>query len=245
MIATFSLWIPWNVLEMSASCCRLVTLPSEPFDQELLLTAPERSDHCVRACSFLSRFTRVCNIPAWDAGLKGFCFIFLKLKLGFARVPAENKNKRKPESNPKTSESQQNRSFVSSPADFNILKSSQEISSTEPLGETGLGVLHRMILAVGGVVVGVGVGGSLWSPDYSGLMAYCVSFLHYDTSAYGCRKCLVPNEILYWIQFGSFSTCSGEPWLRGTRSSAWMFHPLLQLRALRQGEQRGDSVAGK
>lgn len=37
-----------------------------------------------------------------------------------------------------------------------------------------------------------------------------VSFVHYDTSADGSRKCLVPNGILYWIQFMCVSVCSGD-----------------------------------
>ncbi len=39
---------------------------------------------------------------------------------------------------------------------------------------------------------------------------YWASFVHYDTSADGSRKCLVPNGILYWIQFMCVSACSGD-----------------------------------
>ena len=40
----------------------------------------------------------------------------------------------------------------------------------------------------------------LWSPDCSG-WSVPVSFVQYDASADGLRKCLVPNGILYGIQF--------------------------------------------
>ena len=57
---------------------------------------------------------------------------------------------------------------------------------------------------------------------------YSVSFVHYDTSADGSRKCLVPNGILYWIQFMCVSACSGDLWLHSIqwkRYIARMFHP--------------------
>lgn len=49
----------------------------------------------------------------------------------------------------------------------------------------------------------------------------CV-FPYYDTSAVGSRKCLVPNEILYWIQFMSVSMCSGDLWLHGVQRESCM-----------------------
>lgn len=70
-----------------------------------------------------------------------------------------------------------------------------------------------------------------WGPLKSWLFrlerAVCL-FVHYDTSAVGSRKCLVPNGILYWIQFMCVSACSGDPELHGIQWKSyrvWMFHP--------------------
>lgn len=195
---------------MSGSHCCLITLTqtltTDPFGQALLLTAPEKSDHCVWACSVLPQYTMVCSIPTLHAGKK------LKQK---KKTTTTKTYRPRMKTNEKLNRTQRvhrsSRTGVLFPA---VLILIFWISSTEPLGETGLEVLRRMSLAVGG-----------WGCGFEVLITpagwHSVSFLHYDTSAYGCRKCLVPNEILYWIQFLSFSTGSGEPWLHG----AWMFHP--------------------
>lgn len=219
---------------MSGSHCCLITLAqtltTDPFGQALLLTAPEKSDHCVWACSFLPQYTMVCSIPTLHAGKK------LKQRKKQQQQKTKKTYRPRMKTNEKLNRTQRvhrsSRTGVLFPA---VLILIFWISSTEPLGETGLEVLRRMSLAVGGWGCGFEV---LIIP--AGWHTVCLSYIMIQAlmaagNVWSQMKSSI--EFNFWVSLQA----QGSP---GSMAHG-CFIPALQLRAPKQGEQRGDSVARK